>query len=81
MCNSVSVNDIKKNKVESKGMKYGKHKLDAVRKFSYEAWLILANPLNILHLCMGEDIHEVNTNLILLTGPVLNISSKLRVYL
>ncbi len=33
MCNSVSVNDIEKNTVESKGMKYGKHELDAVRKF------------------------------------------------
>jgi hypothetical protein len=29
----------------------------------------LAKPLDFLHLCMGEDIHKINTNLILLTGP------------
>jgi hypothetical protein len=52
--NFVSVNDIEKNTAESKGMTYGKHELDAVRKFSYEAWLLLAKPLNILHLCMGR---------------------------
>jgi hypothetical protein len=40
-----------------------------VRKFSNEAWLFLAKPLDFLHLCMGEDIHKINTNLILLTGP------------
>jgi hypothetical protein len=38
-------------------MTYGKHELDAVRKFSYGAWLLLAKPLNILHLCMEEDIY------------------------
>ncbi len=67
--NFVSVNDIeKKNTVESKGMTYGKHELDAVRKFSYEAWLLLAKLLNILHLCMGNR-KKINTNWILLTGP------------
>jgi hypothetical protein len=35
-----------KNTVESKGMTYGKHEWDAVRKFSYEAWLILTKPIN-----------------------------------
>jgi hypothetical protein len=30
----------------------------------------LAKPLDFLNLCMGEDIHKINTNLILLTGPV-----------
>jgi hypothetical protein len=54
-------------------MTYGIPALDAVRKFSYEAWLFLAKPLNILHLCMGEDIHNFNTNWILLTGPVKNV--------
>jgi hypothetical protein len=63
---------LKKNTAKSKGMTYGKHELDAVRKFSYEAWLFLAKPLNILHLCMGEDIHKINTNWILLTGSGLD---------
>ncbi len=58
---------LKKNTAESKGMTYGKHELDAVRKFFYGAWLLLAKPLNILHLCMGGDIHKINTNWILLT--------------
>jgi hypothetical protein len=43
--------------------------LAAVRKFSNEAWLFLAKPLDFLHLCMGGDIHKINKNLILLTGP------------
>jgi hypothetical protein len=51
-------------------MTYGIPALDAVRKFSNEAWLFLAKPVDFLHLCMGEDIHKINTNLILLTGPV-----------
>ncbi len=67
---------LKKNTAESKGMKYGIPALDAVRKFSNEAWLILAKPLDFLHLCMGGDIHKINTNLILLTGPDLNIPEK-----
>jgi hypothetical protein len=60
---------LKKNTAESKGMKYGIPALDAVRKFSNEAWLFLAKPLDFLHLCMGGDFHKINTNLILLTGP------------
>ncbi len=52
--NSVPETDIEKNTAESKGMTYGKHELDAVRKFSYKAWFLLAKPLNILHLCMTE---------------------------
>jgi hypothetical protein len=63
---------LKKNTAESKGMKYGIPALDAVRKFSNEPWLFLAKPLDFLHLCMGGDIHKINTNLILLTGPVFN---------
>jgi hypothetical protein len=50
-------------------MTYGIPALEAVRKFSNEAWLFLAKPLEFLHLCMGENIHKINTNLILLTGP------------
>ncbi len=50
-------------------MTYGKTALDVVRKFSYEAWLILSQTARFLHLCMGEDIHKLKTNLILLTGP------------
>jgi hypothetical protein len=69
---------LKKNTAKSKRVKYGKHELDAVRKFSYETWLFLAKPLNILHLCMGGDIHKINTNWILLTGPDKNIFSKFR---
>ncbi len=65
---------LKKNTAESKGMTYGILALDAVRKFSNEAWLFLAKLLDFLHLCMGEDIHKINTNLILLTGPVFNKS-------
>jgi hypothetical protein len=53
-------------------MTYSIPALDAVRKFSYGAWLFLAKPLDFLHLCMGEDIHKINTNLILLTGPDSN---------
>ncbi len=64
---------LKKNTAESKGMKYGIPALDAVRKFSNEAWLFLAKPLDFLHLCMGGDIHKINTNLILLTGPGFKI--------
>jgi hypothetical protein len=60
---------LKKNTAESKEMTYGIPALDAVRKFSNEAWLFLAKPLDFLHLCIGEDIHKINTNLILLTGP------------
>jgi hypothetical protein len=60
---------LKKNTAESKGMTYGIPALDAVRKFSNGAWLFLAKPLDFLHLCMGGDIHKINTNLILLTGP------------
>jgi hypothetical protein len=60
---------LKKNTAKSKGMKYGIPALDAVRKFSNEAWLFLAKPLDFLHLCMGGDIHKINTNLILLTSP------------
>jgi hypothetical protein len=67
--NSVSVYGIEKNTAESKGMTYGIPALDAVWKFSNEAWLFLAKPLDFLHLCMGENIHKINTNLILLTGP------------
>jgi hypothetical protein len=52
-------------------MTYGIPALDAVRKFSNEAWLFLAKLLDFLHICMGEDIHKINTNLILLTGPVI----------
>jgi hypothetical protein len=52
--NSVSVNGNEKNTAKSKRMTYGNHELDAVRKFSYVAWLFLAKPLNILHLCMGR---------------------------
>ncbi len=63
---------LKKNTAESKGMKDGIPALDAVRKFSNEAWLFLAKPLDFLHLCMGGDIHKINTNIILLTGPVEN---------
>jgi hypothetical protein len=48
---------LKKYTAESKGMTYGIPALDAVRKFSYEAWLLLAKPLDFLHLCMGEDIY------------------------
>jgi hypothetical protein len=33
---------------------FTKHELDAVWKFSYEAWFLLVKPLNILHLCMGR---------------------------
>jgi hypothetical protein len=33
----------------------------------------LAKPLDFLHLCMGGDIHKINTNLILLTGPDLKL--------
>jgi hypothetical protein len=39
----------KKKTVESKEMKYGRDEVDAVQKFSYEAWLLLAKPLYILH--------------------------------
>jgi hypothetical protein len=46
---------LKKNTAESKGMTYGIPALDAVRKFSNEAWLFLAKPLDFLHLCIGED--------------------------
>jgi hypothetical protein len=53
-------------------MTYGIPALDAVRKFSNEARLFLAKLLDFLHLCMGEDIHKINTNLILLTGPAKN---------
>jgi hypothetical protein len=63
---------LEKNTAESKGMKYGIPALGAVRKFSNETWLFLAKPLDFLHLCMGGDIHKINTNLILLTGPVKN---------
>jgi hypothetical protein len=50
---------LKKNTAESKGMTYGIPALDAVRKFSNEAWLFLAKSLDFLHLCMGEDSHKI----------------------
>jgi hypothetical protein len=67
---------LKKNTAESKGIKYGIPALDAVRKFSNEAWLFLAKPLDFLHLCMGGDIRKINTNLILLTGPGKSLESR-----
>jgi hypothetical protein len=56
------------NEVDFKRMTYGIHEFDAVRKFSYGAWLLLAKPLNILHLCMGR--RYSNTDWILLTVPI-----------
>jgi hypothetical protein len=37
----------------------------------------LAKPLDFLHLCMGEDIHKININLILLTLVIKHLSEPL----
>jgi hypothetical protein len=60
---------LKKNTAESKVKSTAFLRWTPFGNFPMRLGFSYAKPLDFLHLCMGGDIHKINTNLILLTGP------------